>query len=174
MDAMLSGGEDVAETPHANHPRASRGPRLEATFCNRSPHRGETVFLGGTMVGRCQTLMIAEPGCILAKALDPWLADTGYEVKAVDTFKDALMTLQNEKVDALVMDVCLVEGMGYEAISILKGVCRHLPIIITTEQNNPEQESSIRQKGIFYYHVRSFGMDELILAISNALKRSSG
>ena len=126
------------------------------------------------MVGRCQTLMIAESGCRLAKALDPWLADKKYEVKVVDTFKDALMTLQNEKVDALVMDVCLAESMGYEAISILKGTSRNLPIIITTEQNNPEQESSIRQKGIFYYHVRSFGMDELILAISNAMTRSSG
>jgi len=118
--------------------------------------------------------MIAESGCRLAKALDPWLVDKKYEVKVVDTFKDALMTLQNEKVDALVMDVCLAESMGYEAISILKGASRNLPIIITTEQNNPEQESSIRQKGIFYYHVRSFGMDELILAISNAMTRSSG
>jgi hypothetical protein len=27
--------------------------------------------------------------------------------------------------------------------------------------------------GIFYYHVKSFGMDELILAISNAMTRSA-
>lgn len=54
------------------------------------------------------------------------------------------------------------------AISIIKGLCRNMPIIVTTEENNPEQESSIRQKGIFYYHVTSFGMDELVLAISNA------
>ncbi len=51
--------------------------------------------------------------------------------------------------------------MGYEAISIIKGLDRKLPIIITADENNPEQESRIRHKGIFYYHVNSFGLDEL-------------
>ncbi len=37
----------------------------------------------------------------------------------------------------------------------------------------PELESRIRQQGIFYYHVKSFGPDELMLAISNAMERSS-
>ncbi len=124
------------------------------------------------MVHKCPTLMIAEPGSKLVVALDPWLVEQGYEVKVVDNIKDALMTLQNEKIHVLVMDACLAVGMGYEAISIIKGVCRHLPIIVTTEENNPEQESTIRRKGIFYYHVKSFGMEELILAISNAMARS--
>jgi len=83
------------------------------------------------------------------------------------------MTLQNQKVNVLVMDICLPDAMGAEAISIIKGMCQKLPIIITAEENNPEQESRVRQKGIFYYHVKSFGVDELRLAISNAMERSS-
>ncbi|MEJ2364197.1 MAG: response regulator [Deltaproteobacteria bacterium] len=71
------------------------------------------------------------------------------------------------------MDVCLPEEMGCEAISIIKSMQNKLPIIITTEENNPELESSVRQMGIFYYHVKSFGMDELMLAISNAMARST-
>ncbi|HBD08827.1 MAG TPA: hypothetical protein DCZ69_11250 [Syntrophobacteraceae bacterium] len=124
------------------------------------------------MVQKCPTLMIAEPGSGLATALHPWAAEKGYEMKVVDNIKDALMTLQTEKIHVLVMDVCMAQAMAYEAISIIKGLCRHLPIIITTEENNAEQESTIRQKGIFYYHVTSFGMEELIMAISNALARS--
>jgi DNA-binding NtrC family response regulator len=76
-------------------------------------------------------------------------------------------------INVLVMDACLPDAMGYDAISIIKGLHRKLPIIITADENNAEQESRIRQKGIFYYHVNSFGLDELILAISNALVRSS-
>ena len=125
------------------------------------------------MVHKCPTLMIAEPGSSLVTALHPWLAEKGYEVKVVDNLKDALMTLQSEKIHVLVMDVCMAQAMGYEAIPIIKGLCRHLPIIITTEENNPEQESTVRQKGIFYYHVTSFGMEELTLAISNAMARST-
>ncbi|MGO9620024.1 MAG: response regulator [Desulfobaccales bacterium] len=68
----------------------------------------------------------------------------------VDNIKDVLMTIQNEKVKVLAMDVPLPEPMGYEAISIIKGLDRKLPIIITADENNPQQEIQVRQKGIFY------------------------
>lgn len=124
-------------------------------------------------MGKCGTLLVAERGADLSQGLSAWLAEQGHHLKTVDNIKDVLMTLQNEKINVLVMDVRLAEDMGYEAISIIKGLDRKLPIIITADENNPEQESRIRQKGIFYYHVKSFGMDELILAISNAMMRSS-
>jgi DNA-binding NtrC family response regulator len=125
------------------------------------------------MKERCQTLLVAERGCGLAEGLNDWLHEQGHQLKTADNIKDVLMTLQNEKINVLVMDACLPDAMGYDAISIIKGLHRKLPIIITADENNAEQESRIRQKGIFYYHVNSFGLDELILAISNALVRSS-
>lgn len=125
------------------------------------------------MKEKCGTLLLAERGSELAQGLHPWLRERGHRIKAVDNIKDVLMTLQNEKINVLVMDALLPEDMGYEAISIIKGLHRKLPIIITAQENNPEQESCIRQKGIFYYHVNSFGLEELILAISNAMMRSS-
>jgi DNA-binding NtrC family response regulator len=125
------------------------------------------------MTEKCGRLLIAERGCELAQGLSPWVAEQGHRCKTVDNIKDVLMTLQNEKINVLVMDARLPEDMGYEAISIIKGLHRKLPIIITADENNPEQESRIRQKGIFYYHVNSFGLDELILAISNALMRAA-
>ena len=124
-------------------------------------------------VAECGTLLIGEPGCKLATELDPWVVDKGYKVRAVENIKDVFLTLQGEKINVLVMDVCLPEEIGCEAISIIKSMYRNLPIIVTTDANNPELESSVRQMGIFYYHVKSFGMDELILAISNAMTRSA-
>ncbi len=122
---------------------------------------------------KCGTLLIAEMGVELATCLEPWLKERGHRLLTADNMKDVLMTLQHEKVNVLVMDVCVPAPMGYEAISIIKGLDRKLPIIITADENNPEQEARIRQKGIFYYHVKSFGLDELMLAISNAMMRSS-
>ena len=118
-------------------------------------------------------LLIAEHGGALSQTLDFWITGQGHRLKTVDNLKGVLMTLQSEKINVLVMDVRLPEDMGYEAISIIKGLDRKLPVIITADENNPEQESRIRQQGIFYYHVNSFGMDDLILAISNAMVRSS-
>jgi DNA-binding NtrC family response regulator len=125
------------------------------------------------MTEKCGTLLIAERGCGLAQNLNFWVTEQGHRLKTVDNIKDLLMTLQQEKINVLVMDVRLPEDLGYEAISIIKGLHRKLPIIITADENNPEQESRIRHQGIFYYHVNSFGMDDLILAISNAMVRSS-
>ena len=119
------------------------------------------------------TLLIAERGGALSQNLDFWVTEQGHRLKTVDNLKGLLMTLQSEKINVLVMDVRLPEDMGYEAISIIKGLDRKLPIIITADENNPEQESRIRQQGIFYYHVNSFGPDDLMLAISNAMVRSS-
>jgi two-component system phosphate regulon response regulator OmpR len=124
-------------------------------------------------VTECGTLLIGEPGCKLATELDPWVVDQGYKVRAVENIKDVFLALQCEKINVLVMDVCLPEEIGCEAISIIKSMYRNLPIIVTTDENNPELESSVRQMGIFYYHVKSFGMDELILAISSAMTRSA-
>jgi two-component system phosphate regulon response regulator OmpR len=117
--------------------------------------------------------LIGEPGCRLASELDPWVTEKGYKVRAVENIKDVFHALQCEKIHVLVLDVCLPEEMGCEAISIIKSMYNKLPIIITTDENNPELEGSVRQVGIFYYHVKSFGMDELMLAISNAMARST-
>ena len=121
----------------------------------------------------CGTVLIGESGCKLASELDPWVTEKGYKVRAVENIKDVFLALRCEKINVLVMDVCLPEEMGCEAISIIKSMYSKLPIIVTTDENNPELESSVRQMGIFYYHVKSFGMDELMLAISNAMARST-
>ena len=122
---------------------------------------------------KCGTLLVAERGCGLAGALSAWARENGHQLLGVDNLKDLIMTLQKQKVNVLVMDICLPEDMGFEAISIIKGLGQKLPIIITAAENNPEQESRVRKEGIFYYHVKSFGVDELMLAISNAMRRSS-
>jgi DNA-binding NtrC family response regulator len=122
---------------------------------------------------RCGTLLVAERGCDLADGLSVWAQENGHQVLTVDNLKDLIVTLQHKKVNVLVMDICLPDTLGVEAIPIIKGISQKLPIIITAGENNPEQESRVRQKGIFYYHVKSFGMDELMMAISNALRRSS-
>jgi DNA-binding NtrC family response regulator len=120
-----------------------------------------------------RTLLVAERGRDLTGGLSVWARENGHRLLSVDNLKDLIMLLQTQKINVLVMDICLPDALGAEAIPIIKGICQKLPIIITAEENNPEQESNVRQKGIFYYHVKSFGVDELMLAISNAMRRST-
>ena len=107
---------------------------------------------------------------ILAEMDPPKGTDVSDMVGAATTVK--------RMVDAFVVPemnnaVMRLSSLGGALLLQSKGLDRKLPIIITADENNPEQESRIRQQGIFYYHVNSFGLDDLILAISNAMVRSS-
>ena len=92
----------------------------------------------------------------------------GYKTIIVKTLKETLLTLQDVRVDLLVLDAALLEeDCGF--ISVIKGMEKDLPIIICSATNTPELESKIRKQRIFYYHIRSFGAQDLEMAISNAV-----
>jgi len=117
-----------------------------------------------------KTIIIAEPADTLAPELHAFLGDTGFKSIRPTTLKETLLTLQSQRADVLVLDAVLLEE-DYDFISVIKGIEGDLPIIICAETNTPEFESKIRQQGIFFYHIKSFGIQDLQMAISNAINR---
>ncbi len=118
------------------------------------------------------TIIIAEPAQVLAAELRSFFADKGYTTIPAKTLKDTLLNLQSQKADVLLLDADLLEE-DCAFISIIKGIEEDLPIIICAETNTPELESKIRQQGIFFYHIKSFGTQDLEMAISNAINKLS-
>ncbi len=118
-----------------------------------------------------KTVLIAEPMENIASQLGPFLTTREFTTIQVRTLKETLLTLQTQRVHVLVLDADLLqEDCGF--ISIIKGMEPELPIIISAETNTPEFEAKVRQERIFYYHIKSFGTQELEMAISNALNKS--
>jgi len=116
-------------------------------------------------------LIIAEPTATLSEQLRPFLAKRGIGSIQLQSVKETLMTLQNMNVDVLLLDSNLLEeDCGF--ISIIKGIAEDLRIIVCAENNTPELEINARQKKIFYYHIKSFGTQDLEIAISNAINYS--
>ncbi|MBW2095564.1 MAG: response regulator [Deltaproteobacteria bacterium] len=123
-------------------------------------------------MGTEKAVIIAEPSEMLLKGLRPFLADNDLSVIHVRTQKEALLTLQNQRVHAMVLDADLLEE-DCEFISLVKGMQANLPIIVCAAVNTPEFEIRIRQKRIFYYHIKSFGIEDLEMALSNAILKVS-
>jgi DNA-binding NarL/FixJ family response regulator len=69
----------------------------------------------------------------------------------------------------LIMDVDLPEMKGYEAVSILKSIDPDIKVIMTTKRNSKRLEAKVRAQDIFFYFIKSFGKEELKMAINNAL-----
>lgn len=113
-------------------------------------------------------ILFAEPVEANSHELYLSLNKQGYKTLTAKTLKETLLTLQNQRVDTLVLDADLLDkDCGF--ISVIKGIEKDLPIIICSSRNTPELESKIRQQRIFYYHIRSFGTQDLEMAISNAV-----
>ena len=119
-----------------------------------------------------KTILIAEPKEILGRDLSSSLMDQGFKTVQARTLKETLLAIQKEKVDVLILDASLLgEDSGF--ISIIKGMEENLCIIVCAETNTPEFEAKIRQQRIFYYHIKSFGIEDLEMAISNAINKQS-
>ena len=115
-----------------------------------------------------KTIVIAEPTEYLASTLQPFLTDLGVIMVRLKTLKETLMALQNRRVDVLLLDSDLLEqDCGF--LSVIKGIAEDLRIILCADTNTPEFESNARQQRIFYYHIKSFGTQDLEMAISNAI-----
>jgi DNA-binding NtrC family response regulator len=119
-----------------------------------------------------KTVLFSEPVEATAKELAPFLERHGCKSFTAGSLKETLLTLQEERVDALVIDAGLLEeDCGF--ISVIKGIEKDLPVIICAESNTPELESKIRKQKIFYYHIKSFGLEDLEMAVSNAINSLS-
>jgi DNA-binding NtrC family response regulator len=119
-----------------------------------------------------RTILIAEPNEILSSELVVFAADNNIEITKASSLKGTLLTIQEQRIDVIILDADLLEE-DCDFISIIKGMEENLPIIICAENNTPEFESKVRQKGIFFYHLKSFGIQDLELAIGNAIAKSS-
>jgi len=93
---------------------------------------------------------------------------------AVDTTSmasEVIQKIQNKKIDVLVMDVELRGMKGYEIIPILKRMDPELCIIVTSSDTSLDLARKIREEGIFFYAVKPLDLEEIKLAVNDALKR---
>jgi DNA-binding NtrC family response regulator len=124
---------------------------------NQSPEKGRKILM-------------VEPNAKLAERMSLLLRKEKFITKAVNRLSEAIRHIQQEHVSVLILDVEVKDMAWDDAVPIIKGLDPSLPIIITAAHNTPELEANVLRKKVFYYHVKSFGTDELILAIRNAIK----
>lgn len=83
----------------------------------------------------------------------------------------AINRAQNARFDVIVLDAN-IKGIPIEqAIHILRDIDPGVKIIVKTRENSKELEAKVRQEKIYYYHLESFGTEDLKLAIISALGR---
>jgi DNA-binding NtrC family response regulator len=113
-------------------------------------------------------VLIIDPDPRERRDLAKYLVAENYYIETGKNLSEAIKKISEGAFNCLVMDVDLPEMKGYEAVSILKNLDRRLKIIITTRKNSKRLEAKAREQDIFFYFIKSFGLDELKLAINSA------
>ena len=119
-----------------------------------------------------KAVIIAEPKLELAAKLHPWLTEKGYQVQVVNDTEVIISALNlKNTISVLLVDDRITDRFACEDIATIKKKFGDVPIIVCTNTNDPEKEKRIRKVGVFYYHIKGAGMNELTTAISCAVKR---
>jgi len=116
-------------------------------------------------------VLIVEPDQHMSEKLYQIFRKERFVVSLTERVSEAIRKIQEEHFSVLILDVGVKDMAWSEAIPIVKGLDAHLPIIMTSDHNTPELEAAILKQRAFYYHVKSFGTDDLILAVRNAIDK---
>jgi DNA-binding NtrC family response regulator len=113
-------------------------------------------------------VLIIDPDPRERRDLAQNLRAENYYIETGKNLSEAIKKISEGVFSCLVMAIDLPEMKGYEAVSILKNLDPRLKIIITTRKNSKRLEAKAREQDIFFYFIKSFGQDELKMAINNA------
>ena len=118
-----------------------------------------------------KSILLVEPDQHTAKRLDAVLQKEKFKVHLAERGSETIRYVQQEHVSVLILDTGIKDMKWEEVVPIVKGFDPEMPIIMTSDTNSPKLESTILQQKVFYYHIKSFGNDELVLAVRNAVER---
>jgi len=116
-------------------------------------------------------ILIIEPDKEDRKSLFSFLQNKYHQVETATGLTDAIKKITSNHFHCVIMAVELPEMEGYEAVSIIKNIDSDAKVIMTTKKNTKGLEAKVREQDIFYYFIKSFGKEELKLAIKNAFSK---
>jgi len=115
-------------------------------------------------------ILIIDPNTTERTIMAAYLRSENFRVETGKGLRDAVKKISKGCFGCLIMDVDLPEMKGYEAVPILKKIDPKIKIVMTTKKNNKKLEAKVREQDILFYFIKSFGKEELKLAINNAFK----
>lgn len=119
-------------------------------------------------------ILIVEDDQMLGQSMAQSLTHAQFQVMLVNTRTAALDALTAEHFDALLLDLGLPDGDGYEVIRHLRQRSLPLPVLILTARDAVEDRVQGLDLGADDYVVKPVAMAELQARVRALIRRSSG
>lgn len=119
-------------------------------------------------------ILVAEDDTALGQAMTQSLTHGGYAADLVGSVADALHALAVEHFDAIVLDLGLPDGDGYEVVRHLRRNGKPLPVLILTARDAVEDRVQGLDLGADDYVVKPIALTELHARLRALIRRVSG
>ena len=106
-------------------------------------------------------ILLVENEVSVARVIGQEIEALGHSVNTAYTGQDALKKVTKKRFDLMLLDIYLPDCRGDELIPKFKEAQPDLGIISITGYNTKELEMEVRQKGILYYMVKPFRIEEM-------------
>jgi two-component system KDP operon response regulator KdpE len=116
-------------------------------------------------------VLVCDDELQIIRALKVILRDSGFDVLATATAKEALDTAAVENPDAAIIDLVLPDGNGVEVCAELRS-WSELPILVLSAIGEEEEKVRALEAGADDYVTKPFGPRELVARLEAALRRS--
>ncbi len=119
-------------------------------------------------------ILIVEDDEILRGAVETGLAMNGFTVDAVDTLEDARAALSAWPYDAVVLDVALPDGSGFDLLKEWRTSGAATPVLMLTARNATRDRIHGLDLGADDYLGKPFDLDELAARVRAIARRAHG
>jgi two-component system, OmpR family, alkaline phosphatase synthesis response regulator PhoP len=102
------------------------------------------------------------------------LEGEGYEVVCAESGMDALRLYRSQRIHLVILDIMLPGMSGLEVCTAIRLENPDLPILMLTARDSPEDRIEGLRTGASDYLGKPFRLEELLLRMSNLLRRQEG
>ena len=106
-------------------------------------------------------ILLVEDEISVAEVIKENIEALDHSVKTAYTGQDALKKVRKKRFDLMMLDIYLPDCRGHELIPKFREAQPDMRIVTMTGCNTKELEMEVRQKGILYYMVKPFRIEEM-------------
>lgn len=115
-----------------------------------------------------KVLIVTPESSIRQQILSRVLA-RGYQAVAAEKGYDALLTVVEQNVGLVIIDLSIDESAGVKTIEILRKIRPRVPLVVLSGDRSLEAGRQVLQHGVFYYLLKPFDLEELDQIVQIAL-----
>ncbi|MBN2498448.1 MAG: response regulator [Deltaproteobacteria bacterium] len=118
-------------------------------------------------------VLVADPDRSATAVLELKLAKQGFRIRVVSDSSSALEILESQPVAALITEMHLGPGSGFDLLEHIRSEGRPVPVFMTSSDTSPESVNRALVAGVVDFFSKPFVPDVVIAKIQMELKRPS-